>query len=280
MLKREFSFVLRKKVGIYEESKTIDLNNYKAAGFAINPTGFGMNADFDMLRIGNNNIVNIYNLDLPQIGLEIVFKSYDAFNNFAKKMAWGNYQAELVYKVPLNGQLEEFRRKVAIVNITKGEIVNGYLSSQITMTPKSFWYKDNYREISLVADTQRIIDIDAASDLPREIIFNVTKGQSLTVSYSAAYSGNQKLKLKNLNASELNSYTKISYSSESGEAYINAINSSGTLKKDLLNSKFVDFTYTTTPFIKMVAGESGYLRFTNDVDSTLELTIRDFYIMV
>ena len=281
MLSRQFILTLSRKEGVVTLYNSFDLNVKES--FAQNPTGLGLANSFDMLKVGNRNVVNKLTHVFQPITFEIAFKTYDILKSFFEVLAWGNYQATLVYKIPLNGELKTFRRTVAIENVSKAEKTKGYLASSITLAPKSFWYSDKTETISLTANQMYIVDVEqGTSELPQELMFKVlTKGTSLTVSYSPSSSGDtQQIALRNLNSTELNNLTKILYSSEDGGAYIKAANASELITKDILNSTYVDVQNTSAPFIQIVPYEWGVLRFTSDVNTNLTYTIREFYIAV
>lgn len=280
MLKREFSLILQRMKGRNLETKSFDLNSKTA--FAQNPNGLGANSEFDMLKVGNRNTINQQKYNFSQIQLEIAFNSYDSFKSFFEILSWGDYKAKLVYKIPLNNQLETFTRDVVINSVPKSEKIKGYLASTIIMTPLSFWYKDTTNTINLVAEETEYISIpEGKSELARTLIFNVSnKGSKFEVSYSGNYSESKYFELKNLDSSDLSNLNRLYYSSEDGDAYINVQNSYGTIKKDLLNSTYFDVQNSNTPFIQIPAYDFGWLRFTSDVAATVIYTIREYYIAV
>lgn len=277
---RKFKLVLTRTEGIYVNTKTIDLNNFNSSAFASNPSGLGAKASYGLLKVGSRNINGNRNQELLPITLEIAFKDYDKMNSFLEKVAWGDYKGVLEYSIPLNGTMKTYKRDVTNISITKTEKVAGFLGATLTMESASFWYEDTNQSVTLAANTQKIITIDAESDTNRAILIDAPSiPDSFIISLSTTPSGNQKVTLRNLTG-QGTLYTKFAYSSEDGNAYIRVTNSTGFSYKDNVESTHIDTTDTTSPFIQIPPRESGYLRITSSKAMTIELTIRNYYYAV
>lgn len=277
---RKFKLVLRRTEGIYVNTRTIDLNNFNSSAFASNPNGLGARANYGLLKVGSRNINGNRNQELLPITLEIAFKDYDKMNSFLEKVAWGDYKGVLEYSIPLNGTMKTYKRDVTNISITKTEKVAGFLGATLTMESASFWYEDTTQSVTLAANTQKIITIDAESDTNRAILIDAPSiPDSFIISLSTTPSGNQKVTLRNLTG-QGTLYTKFAYSSEDGNAYIRVTNSTGFSYKDNVESTHIDTTDTTSPFIQIPPRESGYLRLTSGTDMTIDLTIRNYYYAV
>lgn len=277
---RKFKLVLTRTEGIYVNTRTIDLNNFNASAFASNPSGLGAKASYGLLKVGSRNINGNRNQELLPITLEIAFKDYDKMNSFLEKVAWGDYKGVLEYSIPLNGTMKTYKRDVTNISITKTEKVAGFLGAILTMESASFWYEDEHQSVTLAANTQKIITIDAESDTNRAILIDAPSiPDSFIISLSTTPSGNQKVTLRNLTG-QGTLYTKFAYSSEDGNAYIRVTNSTGFSYKDNVESTHIDTTGTTSPFIQIPPRESGYLRLTSGTAMTIDLTIRSYYYAV
>lgn len=277
---RKFKLVLTRTEGIYVNTRTIDLNNFNASAFASNPSGLGAKASYGLLKVGSRNINGNRNQDLLPITLEVAFKNYDKMNDFLEKVAWGNYKGVLEYSIPLNGTMKTYKRDVTNISITKTEKVAGFLGATLTMESASFWYEDTTQSVTLAANTQKIITIDAESDTNRAILIDAPSiPDSFIISLSTTPSGNQKVTLRDLTG-QGTLYTKFAYSSEDGNAYIRVTNSTGFSYKDNVESTHIDTTDTTSPFIQIPPRESGYLRLTSGTAMTINLTIRSYYYAV
>lgn len=277
---RKFKLVLRRTEGIYVNTRTIDLNNFNSSAFASNPNGLGARANYGLLKVGSRNINGNRNQELLPITLEIAFKDYDKMNSFLEKVAWGDYKGVLEYSIPLNGTMKTYKRDVTNISITKTEKVAGFLGATLTMESASFWYEDTNQSVTLAANTQKIITIDAESDTNRAILIDAPSiPDSFIISLSTTPSGNQKVTLRNLTG-QGTLYTKFAYSSEDGNAYIRVVNSTGAVYKDNVESTHIDTTDTTSPFIQIPPRESGYLRLTSGTAMTIDLTIRSYYYAV
>lgn len=277
---RKFKLVLRRTEGIYVNTKTIDLNNFNSSAFASNPSGLGAKASYGLLKVGSRNINGNRNQDLLPITLEVAFKDYDKMNSFLEKVAWGDYKGVLEYSIPLNGTMKTYNRDVTNISITKTEKVAGFLGATLTMESASFWYEDTTQSVTLAANRQKIITIDAESDTNRAILIDAPSiPDSFIISLSTTPSGNQKVTLRNLTG-QGTLYTKFAYSSEDGNAYIRVTNSTGFSYKDNVESTHIDTTDTTSPFIQIPPKETGYLRLTSSDAMTIELTIRNYYYAV
>lgn len=277
---RKFKLILSRQEGIYINTKTINLNSFETSAFASNPSGLGAKASYGLLKVGNRNINGNRNQDLLPITLEVAFKDYDKMNSFLEKVAWGDYKGVLEYSIPLNGTMKTYKRDVTNISITKTEKVAGFLGATLTMESASFWYEDTTQSVTLAANTQKIIAIDAESDTNRAILIDAPSiPDSFIISLSTTPSGNQKVTLRNLTG-QGTLYTKFAYSSEDGNAYIRVVNSTGTVYKDNVESTHIDTTDTTSPFIQIPPKEAGYLRLTSSDAMTIELTIRNYYYAV
>lgn len=277
---RKFKLVLTRTEGIYVNTKTIDLNNFNSSAFASNPSGLGAKASYGLLKVGSRNINGNRNQELLPITLEIAFKDYDKMNSFLEKVAWGDYKGILEYSIPLNGTMKTYKRDVTNISITKTEKVAGFLGATLTMESASFWYEDTIQSVTLEANTQKIITIDAESDTNRAILIDAPSiPNSFIISLSTTPYGNQKVTLRNLTG-QGTLYTKFAYSSEDGNAYIRVANSTGFSYKDNVESTHIDTSDTTSPFIQIPPRESGYLRITSSKAMTIELTIRNYYYAV
>lgn len=277
---RKFKLVLTRTEGIYVNTKTIDLNNFNSSAFASNPSGLGAKASYGLLKVGSRNINGNRNQELLPITLEIAFKDYDKMNSFLEKVAWGDYKGILEYSIPLNGTMKTYNRDVTNISITKTEKVAGFLGATLTMESASFWYEDTTQSVTLAANRQEIITIDAESDTNRAILIDAPSiPDSFIISLSTTPSGNQKVTLRNLTG-QGTLYTKFAYSSEDGNAYIRVTNSTGFSYKDNVESTHIDTTDTTSPFIQIPPKETGYLRLTSSDAMTIELTIRNYYYAV
>lgn len=277
---RKFKLVLTRTEGIYVNTKTIDLNNFNSSAFASNPSGLGAKASYGLLKVGSRNINGNRNQDLLPITLEVAFKDYDKMNSFLEKVAWGDYKGVLEYSIPLNGTMKTYKRDVTNISITKTEKVAGFLGATLTMESASFWYEDIFQNVTLVANTTKIIDIASESDANRDIFINsYVIPSTFVISLSTTPSGNQKVSLRDLTG-QGSLYTGFQYSSEDGNAFIRVVNSTGTVYKDNADSTHIDTTDTTTPFIQIPPKERGYLRFTSNIDMLIELTIRNYYYAV
>ena len=277
---RKFKLVLTRTEGIYVNTRTIDLNNFNSSAFASNPSGLGARANYGLLKVGSRNVNNSREQELIPINLEIAFKDYDKMNSFLEKVAWGDYKGVLEYSIPLNGTMKTYKRDVTNISITKTEKVAGFLGATLTMESASFWYEDTTQSVTLAANTQKIITIDAESDTNRAILIDAPSiPDSFIISLSTTPSGNQKVTLRNLTG-QGTLYTKFAYSSEDGNAYIRVTNSTGFSYKDNVESTHIDTTDTTSPFIQIPPKEAGYLRLTSSEAMTIELTIRNYYYAV
>lgn len=277
---RKFKLVLTRTEGIYLETRTIDLNNFNTSAFASNPSGLGARASYGLLKVGSRNVNNGREQELIPITLELAFKDYDKMNNFLNDIAWGDYKGTLEYTIPLNNQMKTYKRDVTNISITKGEMTAGYLGATLTMESASFWYEDIFQNVTLVANTTKIIDIASESDANRDIFINsYVIPSTFVISLSTTPSGNQKVSLRNLTG-QGSIYTGFQYSSEDGNAYIRVVNSTGTVYKDNVESTHIDTTDTTSPFIQIPPKEAGYLRLTSSDAMTIELTIRNYYYAV
>lgn len=277
---RKFKLVLTRTEGIYVNTRTIDLNNFNSSAFASSPSGLGARANYGLLKVGSRNINGNRNQDLLPITLEVAFKDYDKMNSFLEKVAWGDYKGVLEYSIPLNGTMKTYKRDVTNISITKTEKVAGFLGATLTMESASFWYEDTTQSVTLAANIQKIITIDAESDTNRAILIDAPSIPDLfIISLSTTPSGNQKVTLRNLTG-QGTLYTKFAYSSEDGNAYIRVTNSTGFSYKDNVESTHIDTTDTTSPFIQIPPRESGYLRLTSGTAMTIDLTIRSYYYAV
>ena len=277
---RKFKLILTRVEGIYVNTETIDLNNFRTSAFASNPSGLGAKANYGLLKVGSRNINGTRSQDLLPITLEVSFKDYDKMNDFLTKIAWGDYKGVLEYSIPLNGTMKTYKRDVTNISITKTEKVAGFLGATLTMESASFWYEDTTQSVTLAANIQKIITIDAESDTNRAILIDAPSIPDLfIISLSTTPSGNQKVTLRNLTG-QGTLYTKFAYSSEDGNAYIRVTNSTGFSYKDNVESTHIDTTDTTSPFIQIPPRESGYLRLTSGTAMTIDLTIRSYYYAV
>lgn len=277
---RKFKLILKRVEGIYVNTETIDLNNFRTSAFASNPSGLGAKANYGLLKVGSRNINGTRNQDLLPITLEVSFKDYDKMNDFLTKIAWGDYKGTLEYIIPLNNQMKSYKRDVTNISITKTEKTAGFLGATLTMESASFWYEDEHQSVTLAANTQKILSIDAESDTNRAIFIETPSiPASFIISLSTTPSGNQKVTLRNLTG-QGSIYTTFRYSSEDGNAYIRVANSTGFSYKDNVESTHIDTTDTTSPFIQIPPKESGFLRLTSGTAMTIDLTIRSYYYAV
>ena len=277
---RKFKLVLTRTEGIYVNTRTIDLNNFNSSAFASNPSGLGAKASYGLLKVGSRNINGNRNQDLLPITLEVAFKDYDKMNSFLEKVAWGDYKGVLEYSIPLNGNMKTYKRDVTNISITKTEKVAGFLGATLTMESASFWYEDTTQSVTLAANTQKIITIDAESDTNRAILIDAPSiPDSFIISLSTTPSGNQKVTLRNLTG-QGTLYTKFAYSSEDGNAYIRVTNSTGFSYKDNVESTHIGGGGGGGGFIQIPPRESGYLRLTSGTAMTIDLTIRSYYYAV
>lgn len=277
---RKFKLILKRVEGIYVNTETIDLNNFRTSAFASNPSGLGAKANYGLLKVGSRNINGTRNQDLLPITLEVSFKDYDKMNDFLTKIAWGDYKGTLEYIIPLSGQMKSYKRDITNISVTKTEKVGGCLTTTLTMESASFWYEEEYQEVALVANTIKNITIASKSDANRDIFINAYSiPDTFVISLSTTPSGNQKVSLRNLTG-QGSIYTAFQYSSEDGNAYIRVTNTYGTAYKDNVDSTHIDTTDTTSPFIQIPPKEAGYLRLTSSESMTIELTIRNYYFAV
>lgn len=273
---RSFSLILYKNGDRIDTSnkKKIALTDFYGNGFVTNPSGLGIKNIIGNLRIGNRNLPAKIENDSVPIIFEIAFLDYVKYNNFIKNIAWSNYQAVLEYVIPDVGT---FYRDVTFEEITKSEIVDGYLSSSVSITPESFWYKEVTTQITMTANVYSSYLFSNDSDLPCEIYFHTYKKCNellIEVNTSIDTIG---CKLQNLQELE---YPIIRYSSEDGNSYIYNQGSSANWIKDILNSRYVNLDSKYVPFLKIPRKENAYVRFKCDVDNTVSLTIKSFFVSV
>lgn len=273
---RYFSFVFYKNGDKSEtsSSRRVTLNNFNGLGFVNNPDGLGLANILNSLRIGNRNLYGKTKSDFLPFTFEAIFKDYLKYYNFKSNVVYANNKAVLEYTIPSVGT---YKRDIYFENMTKGELSKGYLPSQVTIRPESFWYQEINATITLDANVVGSYNFTNNSELPCEIAFQVyRKCNELLVEVNTA----QELsacKLQNLDELE---YPMIRYSSEDGNSFIYNQGSYARQYTDILNSRYVNLDSNYIPFLKIPKLENADINFKSDTANTVRVTVRSFFISV
>lgn len=246
------------------------LNNFKKYGFVTNPEGLGIENTFDTIRIGNRAVLTEIINELIPLTFILNFSTYEKYKEFTSQLMYGKYKAVLLYKYADT----IYKRDILIQSISKSEKSKGYLACNVTLAPTSFWYEEIEYKENLVADEYKQILFENNSDTECEIELLFAKVNEFLL----AVSGEKTLigcKLKNLDELE---YPYITYSSKNGDFYIRNQGVAVVQREDILNERYVDLEYS--PLIQIPARENVYIQLKASAATTVNLTVRKFYITV
>lgn len=273
---RYFTFIFYKNGDRSDTSnfRRVTLNDFNGLGFVNNPEGLGLANILNGLRIGNRNLYGKTKSDFLAFTFESIFKNYLKYFDFKSNVVYGNNRAVLEYTIP---EVGKYKRDIYFENMTKGEMSKGYLPSQITIRPESFWYQETVATITLEANVEGSYNFANNSELPCEIAFQVySKCNELLVEVNTAQ-GISACKLQNLDELE---YPMIRYSSEDGNSFIYNQGSYARQYIDILNSRYVNLDSNYIPFLKIPKLENANIIFKSDTANTVRVTLRSFFISV
>lgn len=126
-----------------EYGEIFDLMNIEKGCIFSEPQGLGVTYNIGFYKIGTVYIENNKELTQSSISGKLYFKDYKKYQDLREYIKRSN-NIKLVYKIPINGNYDEYYKEIVIQEITKTELsANQLLISDVQIRGLSNWRKED-----------------------------------------------------------------------------------------------------------------------------------------